>query len=194
MSLSFWSVWGGKHGCVVEMLPPQKWVVTLPNLTNLLHSLVEKAVWQRKAEDGKKHQHVVRSLTKYCVHLSEASGLLTSLEITSGRNNFRSEGVEPGGNGEEEGRSYPEMFERWKAIYGTASQCLNALPYILKKRTFRNITNTQLFSFQSKSVAEKRSPLLVVMFSSEGRKKGFIQFDFQKQLWITILITHVHKF
>ena len=112
MSLSFWSVWGGKHGCVVEMLPPQKWVVTLPNLTNLLHSLVEKAVWQRKAEDGKKHQHVVRSLTKYCVHLSEASGLLTSLEITSGRNNFRSEGVEPGGNGEEEGRSYPEMFER----------------------------------------------------------------------------------
>ena len=53
MYLSFWSVWGGKHGGVVEMLPPQKWVVTLPNLTNLLHSLVEKAVWEQKAEDGK---------------------------------------------------------------------------------------------------------------------------------------------
>lgn len=68
-------------------------------------------------------------------------------------------------------------------------------PYpIFWKRTFRNITNTQLFSSQSKSVAEKRSPLLVVVFSSEGRKKGFIQFDFQKQLRITILIVHVHKF
>lgn len=112
MYLSFWSVWGGKHGGVVEMLPPQKWVVTLPNLTNLLHSLVEKAVWEQKAEDGKKHQHIVRSLTKYCVHLSKASGLLTSLEITSGRNNFRSEAVGPRGNEEEEGRSHTETFER----------------------------------------------------------------------------------
>lgn len=69
---------------------------------------------------------------------------------------------------------------QWKAIYGTASQCLYALPNILKKRTLRNITNTQLFSFQSKSVAEKRSPLLVVVFSSEGQKKRIYSVRFSE--------------
>lgn len=38
--------------------------------------------------------------------------MLTGPETTSGRNNFRSEGVEPGGNAEEEDRSYTEISER----------------------------------------------------------------------------------
>lgn len=43
---------------------------------------------------------------------------------------------------------------------------LNSLPNI-KKRICHSITNVQLFSFQFKSVGEKGSPFLVVVFSSD---------------------------